>query len=199
MKITSMVPNALTLSRLALCPLIVYCQMNQQFGLGIALFLLAGLSDFLDGFVARRYGAETELGALLDPVCDKLLALCFFTFLMTTGYCPPWFLGLLLAIVMLQSIGFLLVQFSQTPHRTTPKPLAEGRWNTTLQFAWIGCLLIDILLRRHFPKNFHYSELFHFTGYVAVAFFQLGVFFRYFYRYRRLLLPDLRLMAFERA
>jgi len=199
MKIAALIPNALTLSRLALCPLIVYCQMRQQYGLGIGLFVIAGLSDFLDGFVARRLDAETELGAFLDPVCDKLLSLCFFTFLMTAGYCPPWFLGLLLAILMLQSIGFLLVQFSQTPHKPVLRPLAEGRWNTMLQFAWIGCLLIDILLRRNFPRNFHYSEIFHFTGYVAVAFFQVGVFFRYFHRYRRLLLPDLRLMAFERA
>lgn len=199
MKIAPMVPNALTLSRLGLCPLIVWCQLTQQYGLGMALFVLAGISDYLDGFVARRYGLESELGAFLDPVCDKLLALCFFTFLMTGGLCPPWFLGLLLAIVLLQSIGFLLVQFAQTTLKPTVRPLEAGKWNTMLQFGWIGILMIDILLRRHFPRNFHYSPVFHFTGYVALAFFQLGVFIRYFQRYRRYLLPDLRFIALEGA
>ena len=159
MKLAPMVPNALTLSRLALCPLIVYCQVSQRYVWGIALFVLAGASDFLDGYVARRYGLETELGALLDPICDKLLALAFFAFLMTTGSCPPWFLGLLLAIVLLQSMGFLLVQFSNEREQPFLRPLLVGKWNTGLQFAWIGIQFVDLLLRLHFPKNFHYREL----------------------------------------
>ncbi len=199
MKLKPMVPNALTLSRLALCPIIVYCQMTQHYQWGIALLLIAGLSDFLDGYVARRYGLESELGALLDPVCDKLLVLAFFTFLMTAGVCPPWFLGLLLAILLLQSLGFVLVHFSRSGARMTLKPLSVGKWNTALQFLWIGILFADMLLRRHFPRNFQYSAVFHFAGYGMLAVLQLGVFLRYFYRYRTSVIPDLRLLGFEKV
>jgi cardiolipin synthase (CMP-forming) len=199
MKLAPYVPNALTLSRLALCPLIVYCQITQHYLWGVGLFIAAGLSDVFDGYVARRYGFETELGALLDPVCDKLLILSFFTFLMTCGSCPPWFLGLLLAIVLLQSMGFLLVQLSPRGPRTVLRPLPAGKWNMGLQFGWIGILFADILLRHYFPKNFHFSVVFHYAGYGMLSVVQLAVFFRYFYRYRRLLLPDLRLLGLGRA
>lgn len=198
MKFAPLIPNALTLSRLLLCPLIVYCHRAGHGSWAIVLFALAGFSDFLDGYVARRFGLTTEFGAVFDPVCDKLLALAFFTFLMTLGACPPWFLGLLLAIVLLQSLGFLLIYFSPEARHTPLKPTGLGKWNMAGQYLWIGILFADLLLRKNFPRNFHYSPLFHLTGYVALGAVQVGVFFRYFFRYRRDLVPDPRALLLDR-
>lgn len=185
-------PNALTFSRLLLCPIVLFCQVSGYFGWGILLFTVAALSDFLDGFLARRYGWETELGAILDPVSDKLLALSFFSFLMIQGSCPAWFLGLLLAALLLQSLGFLLIYFGRTPIHFPLRPLPLGKWNMALQFFWIGVIFLDLLLRDRFPRNFRYSQLFHLAGYAALAVMQVSVFFRYCFRFRAYLVPDPR-------
>jgi CDP-diacylglycerol--glycerol-3-phosphate 3-phosphatidyltransferase len=197
MKYAWLIPNALTFSRVLLCPAIVYCQIHGQARWAMGLFALAGFSDFLDGYVARRFRLETEFGALFDPACDKVLILAFFTFLMTQGSCPPWFLGLLLAIVLLQSLGFLLVHFSRGRNRPPLRPLGFGKWNLAMQFTWIGVLFADLLLRQAFPRNFQYSALFHLAGYAALSVLQVSVFFRYFYGYRRYFLPDPRLFHRE--
>ena len=199
MKFARLIPNALTLSRLVLCPIIVYCHRMGHTSWAIGLFALAGFSDFLDGYVARRFGLETEFGALFDPVCDKLLALAFFTFLMTLGSCPPWFLGMLLAIVLLQSLGFLLIHFSPDSVRLPLRTSGLGKWNMAVQYLWIGTLLAEVILRKNFPRNFQYSAIFQISGYIALAGLQISVFFRYFFRYRRALIPDPRILLLDRV
>ena len=69
-------PNLITVSRIALCPVLFWLVMSRDTSLrfaGFALFTLAGLSDILDGYIARRDDLVTDLGKLLDPIADKLL------------------------------------------------------------------------------------------------------------------------------
>ncbi|HAT37946.1 MAG TPA: CDP-diacylglycerol--glycerol-3-phosphate 3-phosphatidyltransferase [Gemmatimonadetes bacterium] len=69
-------PNFITVSRIALCPVLLWLVMSSDTRLrfaGFALFTLAGLSDILDGYIARRDDLVTDLGKLLDPIADKLL------------------------------------------------------------------------------------------------------------------------------
>jgi cardiolipin synthase len=66
-------PNQLTLMRLIFLPLILICVMDRHWKWALVLFVLAGLSDGLDGFVARKLHQRTQLGEYLDPIADKLL------------------------------------------------------------------------------------------------------------------------------
>lgn len=67
------IPNALTLSRIAISPVIGYLIVNHSFTLGLSLLVIAGLTDALDGWIARRFKMSSALGSVLDPMADKIL------------------------------------------------------------------------------------------------------------------------------
>ena len=66
-------PNLFTLLRLVLTPFVAAAILHGQFGRAIILFFVAGASDAIDGFLARRFGASTAVGAYFDPIADKIL------------------------------------------------------------------------------------------------------------------------------
>ena len=66
-------PNAITLSRIALVPVLILLLKDQEYGWALVLFLVAGVSDGLDGFLAKRLNLVSRLGAILDPAADKIL------------------------------------------------------------------------------------------------------------------------------
>jgi CDP-diacylglycerol--glycerol-3-phosphate 3-phosphatidyltransferase len=87
------VPNALTLLRIFLVPFLVVVLLTKFEGKeiwGVSIFLVAALTDFLDGFLARRRGQVTSLGILLDPIADKLLVSAAFISLVQQGVVPAW-------------------------------------------------------------------------------------------------------------
>ncbi len=87
------VPNILTFLRILLVPIIVVVLLTKFEGkefVGLALFLTAALTDFLDGFIARRWGLVTRLGKLLDPAADKILTSAAFIALVELGRAPAW-------------------------------------------------------------------------------------------------------------
>jgi CDP-diacylglycerol--glycerol-3-phosphate 3-phosphatidyltransferase len=93
-------PNALTLLRIFLVPLLVVVLLTRFEGhvyLGAGIFLLAVLTDYLDGFFARRRNEVTRLGILLDPLADKLLTAAAFLPLVEMGLVPAWAVMIVLA------------------------------------------------------------------------------------------------------
>ena len=93
-------PNALTLLRIFLVPLLVVVLLTRIEGhvyLGAAIFLVAVLTDYLDGFFARRRNEVTRLGILLDPLADKLLTAAAFLSLVEMGLVPAWVVMIVLA------------------------------------------------------------------------------------------------------
>lgn len=93
-------PNALTLLRIFLVPLLVVVLLTRIEGhvyLGAGIFLLAVLTDYLDGFFARRRNEVTKLGILLDPLADKLLTAAAFLSLVEMGLVPAWAVMIVLA------------------------------------------------------------------------------------------------------
>ncbi len=86
-------PNILTFLRILLVPILVVVLLTKFEGkefVGLALFLIAALTDFLDGFIARRWGLVTRLGKLLDPAADKILTSAAFISLVELGRAPAW-------------------------------------------------------------------------------------------------------------
>jgi hypothetical protein len=70
------IPNALTLSRIVLSPVIGVCIMNHSFEVGLGLLIIAGITDALDGWIARKFNMKTAIGSVLDPGADKILMTC---------------------------------------------------------------------------------------------------------------------------
>ncbi len=103
-------PTLLTVSRMVLAPIAVREILLRRPGRALALLFAAGMTDLLDGFVARATGAETAFGQLLDPVADKLLLSGVFIGLARIGSVPAWFVALVFSrdAVLLIGSGVLL-------------------------------------------------------------------------------------------
>jgi len=90
----SSVPNALSILRIILTVPVVMTLLNHQYFLAMVLFFVAGITDALDGWIAKRYSFESRLGSILDPVADKLLLVSSFVTLYLIGLLPLWLLVL---------------------------------------------------------------------------------------------------------
>ena len=90
------IPNTLTLARIVLVPLVVWLIVTHEMTAAFVLFLLAGVSDAADGYLAKRFSWRTELGAYLDPIADKLLLVSIYVTLGFSNHLPAW---LVIAVV----------------------------------------------------------------------------------------------------
>ena len=86
------VPNLLTFTRLALSPVLGYLVVQNQFGHAFGLFLYMGVTDFVDGYIARRFNQRTMLGTILDPLADKVLMTTLTIALASADRLPRWFI-----------------------------------------------------------------------------------------------------------
>ena len=77
------IPNIITLARILLVPFIVWAIASGQMEIAFAIFVVAGVSDAVDGFLAKRFNMSSELGALLDPLADKALLVSIYVALVT--------------------------------------------------------------------------------------------------------------------
>ena len=84
------IPNFITIFRFLLVPAVVYALLNGEMGWALAGFVVAGVSDGVDGFIARQFDQRSELGAYLDPMADKLLLVSVFVVLGYMGELPLW-------------------------------------------------------------------------------------------------------------
>jgi cardiolipin synthase (CMP-forming) len=131
----SWLPNAISLLRIALIAPILVFILDGCFGWALALFLLAGFSDGLDGYLAKRFDWHTRLGALLDPVADKLLVAGLFITLAYTQDIPVW----LAAVVILRDVvivaGATVYNFFVRP--VQGEPTRVSKLNTSLQLLFL--------------------------------------------------------------
>ena len=102
-------PNALSLSRLFMVPVVVALLLTRADGLAAAFFVLAAATDFLDGRLARRAG-PTRLGRILDPVADRLMLSSVAVVLAVRGLLPAWAVAILVARDLLALVGSLVVE-----------------------------------------------------------------------------------------
>jgi CDP-diacylglycerol--glycerol-3-phosphate 3-phosphatidyltransferase len=108
------------------------------YGVGLALFILAALSDWLDGWLARRMGLVTPLGKLMDPLADKILVSAAFVFFTEQDLCPLWVTALIIGR------EFLVTGLRQIAIEAGQVLAADrlGKWKTTFQLAYLICGLV---------------------------------------------------------
>ena len=90
-------PNKLTVARVIAVPFFILAFMTNHFLIAFVIFILASLTDMLDGKIARKYNLVTNFGKIMDPLADKILVYSAFCLLITTGAVPAWMLIIILA------------------------------------------------------------------------------------------------------
>src|SRR6201995_6107338 len=102
------VPNIITLGRILLVPFIVWAIASNQMEIAFAIFIIAGVSDAVDGFLAKNFNMTSELGALLDPLADKALLVSIYIALGLWGALPHWIVILVVSRdIMIVSAGIV--------------------------------------------------------------------------------------------
>ena len=142
------IPNLLSLARIGMVPWLVVLLQNQQYGLSFIVFIVAGLSDALDGFIAKRFNAQTYLGSLLDPLADKGLLVSSYIMLSVIGAIPFW---LMVAVVFRDVIivgGYLLMVLFFGSVKM--EPLIVSKINTFTQIAYIVLVLGALAIQYDF-------------------------------------------------
>jgi cardiolipin synthase (CMP-forming) len=132
-------PNLITLARILLVPVMVWAIASDQMTVAFALFLIAGISDGVDGFLAKRFGMATEVGAYLDPLADKVLIVSIYVALGITEAIPRWIVILVVSRDILIVGGIMLAWVLGNP--ITIKPATVSRLNTVAQIV-LGGLVI---------------------------------------------------------
>ncbi len=132
-------PNLISLGRLLLVPLAIWLILGGRYGVAFWVFVAAGVSDALDGFIAKRFDRRTRLGALLDPVADKALLVSVYVAL---GLAHQLWTSLVILVVFRDVMivgGFLLIQAIAAPKHYDP--LYVSKINTGLQIALVAFVL----------------------------------------------------------
>jgi len=134
--------------RIGMVPWLVVLLQNQQFALSLIVFVVAGLTDALDGFIAKRFNAQTYLGSLLDPLADKGLLVSSYIMLSVLGLIPFW---LMVTVVFRDVIivgGYLLMVLFFGSVKM--QPLAISKVNTFTQIAYIVFVLFALAMSSDF-------------------------------------------------
>jgi cardiolipin synthase (CMP-forming) len=146
-------PNAVTVIRLLLTAPYIFSIINFDFGTAALICVIIGVSDILDGFLARRYALESRLGRFLDPVADKLTFAGGYISLAATGVkpvdFPVWLAVVLFSRDLILGLGAYYL-FRRAPLVFIIKPTMLGKINSL--FMWIGILLV--LTANSFRLNF---------------------------------------------
>lgn len=135
-------PNTISVARIVLVGPIVWSLISREFTLAIWLFLAAGASDGLDGFLAKRFGWSSRLGGILDALADKLLLVSTFVCLWWLGLFPWWLVLSVLARDLVIVSGAVLYNFRI--EAVQPEPSLISKLNTFLQIALAALGVIQL-------------------------------------------------------
>jgi len=135
-------PNFITLLRLAALPFFLLAISAGRFGIALGLFVGAGVSDGIDGFLARRFDMRSALGAYLDPIADKLLLMSIYVTLGFSNHLPAW---LVIAVVSRDILIIGAFLLSWVLSRPVPvHPLLVSKANTLAQIVLAGLVLAEL-------------------------------------------------------
>ena len=133
------IPNLITLGRILLVPVVVWAISSGQMWIAFVLFLAAGVSDAVDGFLAKRFGMASELGSYLDPLADKVLIVSIYVALGINGVIPGWLVILVVSRDIMIVGAVMLSWLIGSPVKV--KPLLVSKLNTVAQVAFAALVL----------------------------------------------------------
>lgn len=137
-------PNSLTVLRILLIPFFVGFLIYGHYGWALGTLLVAGVTDVLDGVIARMANQRTKLGAYLDPLADKLLLTSAFVTLSILHFVPGWVAIVVLSRDLVIVAGTLLLHVTETPIEVVPTTLGKGTTLTQLTYLVLALVLISL-------------------------------------------------------
>jgi cardiolipin synthase len=142
------IPNLITILRFLLVPAVVWAMLQSRWDWAFAGFVVAGVSDGVDGFIARQFNQRSKLGAYLDPMADKILLVSVFVVLGFIGELPLWLViaavsrdGLIICAVLLSTVIGNPVEM---------KPLMVSKANTAIQIVLAAVVLAELAFSTNF-------------------------------------------------
>jgi len=133
------IPNLITIGRLFLVPLVIVMIVGANWETAFILFVVAGISDAVDGFLAKRWGMASELGAWLDPAADKALIVSIYITLAVVGAIPVWLVILVTARDLMIVAAVILSGLLDRP--LTIAPILVSKLNTAAQIGFAALAL----------------------------------------------------------
>jgi cardiolipin synthase len=135
------IPNVVTLGRIVLVPVIFWLLVSGNTQAAFFAFVCAGLSDAVDGFLAKRFNLETELGAYLDPIADKLLIVSIYVALGVAAKLPSWLVIAVVSRDILIVLAVMLAWVVGNPLAMQPRRVSK--FNTMAQLVLAATVLAN--------------------------------------------------------
>ncbi|CAN7444858.1 CDP-alcohol phosphatidyltransferase family protein [Bosea sp. LjRoot237] len=132
-------PNLITIARLILVPLVIVMIVNGRWDEAFFLFVAAGVSDAIDGFIAKRFDMKSELGAYLDPLADKALIVSIYITLAIVGIIPVWLVIVVVSRDLMIVAAVILSWLMARP--VTIAPIIVSKLNTAAQLVFAALVL----------------------------------------------------------
>ncbi len=133
------IPNLITIARLMMVPLIVVLIGQERWALAFLVFAAAGISDAVDGFIARRFDMRSEFGAYLDALADKALLVSIYITLSVTGVLPGWLAILVVSRDLMIISAIMVSRLMERP--LAIKPMFVSKLNTGAQIVFAALVL----------------------------------------------------------
>lgn len=161
------VPNFLTLLRLLAIPIFLILLMDARWAEALGVFVAAGVTDALDGAIARLTQTKTTLGAYLDPAADKLLLVAAFLALGFMQEVPRWLVVIVLSRDVILVLGYFLL-FVMTQNAMEVRPSIAGKLSTFLQLSTVAAVMMSRVAPSMLPAWIELA-LFWLTGIVTAV------------------------------
>lgn len=161
------VPNTLTLLRLIAIPIFLILLVDYRYPEALGVFVAAGVTDALDGAIARLTQTKTALGAYLDPAADKLLLVSAFVALAFMDEVPPWLTVIVLSRDVMLVLGYFML-FTMTQHAMEVRPSVAGKLSTFLQITAVTLVLVSLVYPGAIPPMVE-PVVFFLTGIVTAT------------------------------
>ena len=153
-------PNIITLFRILLLPLLIYYLFLGNYFYSLLILAFAGITDVLDGFIARKFNMISRMGAILDPIADKLFVVTLITYFVYQELIPLWFLLIILFRDFSLALGMCILKLKKITFH--PKAQVSGKLSTFANFAVILLIIISHVYEAFVPYHdyFFYGATF---------------------------------------
>lgn len=167
------VPNVLTIIRFILIPFMIISVMNEQYITAFIILTISGITDILDGFIARKYNFITNFGKLIDPLADKATQISILSTLAIKHIIPLWILIIVFLKEILMIVGAAFLYGKEL--------VVSSKWYGKMATVLFYIAIVCSLAINYFSISFHFDLYIYYLALISTI-FSLGMYFEAFYK-----------------